>query len=199
MHAVRATRLFFPYSANQIIVFWRRRGRLPISLLKPPVCWVAEDGTDLFISACRTCSTTIFSHSTNQVLNLWRWLSVSLVDAKAPSCGKVVFTRTRFLRLILTHQDTSTGTPGSIALLRNLREVMKLMTNILLLVFEVLRWSPWPLQGSLSTKLYRTTQAGKTRGPLFIILSFGKYWPCRTKCVKLYLNYEIGKSWCWSH
>ena len=32
----------------------------------------AEDGTELFISACRTCSTIIFPHPTNQILNLWR-------------------------------------------------------------------------------------------------------------------------------
>ena len=35
-------------------------------------CCFAEDGTDLFISACRTCSTLIFPRSTNQILNLWR-------------------------------------------------------------------------------------------------------------------------------
>ena len=35
-------------------------------------CCFAEDGTDLFISACRTCSTLIFTRSTNQILNLWR-------------------------------------------------------------------------------------------------------------------------------
>ena len=34
-------------------------------------CCFAEDGTDLFISACRTCSSLIFPHSTNQILNLW--------------------------------------------------------------------------------------------------------------------------------
>ena len=35
-------------------------------------CCFAEDGTDLFITACRTCSTIIFPHSANQILNLWR-------------------------------------------------------------------------------------------------------------------------------
>ena len=34
-------------------------------------CCFAEYGTDLFISACRTCSTLIFPHSTSQVLNLY--------------------------------------------------------------------------------------------------------------------------------
>ena len=33
-------------------------------------CCFAEDSTDLFIRACRTCSTIIFPHSTNQILNL---------------------------------------------------------------------------------------------------------------------------------
>ena len=33
------------------------------------LCCFAEDGTDLFISACRKCSTIIFLHSTNQILN----------------------------------------------------------------------------------------------------------------------------------
>ena len=31
-------------------------------------CCFAEDGTDLFISACCTCSTLIFPPSTNQIL-----------------------------------------------------------------------------------------------------------------------------------
>ena len=35
-------------------------------------CCFADDGTDLFISVCRTCSTLVFLHSTNQILNLWR-------------------------------------------------------------------------------------------------------------------------------
>ena len=29
-----------------------------------------EDATDLFIIACRTCSTIIFPHSINQIVNL---------------------------------------------------------------------------------------------------------------------------------
>ena len=32
-------------------------------------CYFAEDGTDLFISACGTCSTLIFPHPTNQIIN----------------------------------------------------------------------------------------------------------------------------------
>ena len=35
-------------------------------------CCFADDGTDLLISVCRTCSTLVFRHSTNQILNLWR-------------------------------------------------------------------------------------------------------------------------------
>ena len=35
-------------------------------------CCFPEDGTDLFRSACLTCSTLIFPHWTNQVLNLCR-------------------------------------------------------------------------------------------------------------------------------
>ena len=35
-----------------------------------PGCWFAEDGMNLFISACRTCSTLISLHMTNQILNL---------------------------------------------------------------------------------------------------------------------------------
>ena len=35
-------------------------------------CCFAEDGTALFISACCTCSTLIFTRSTDQILNLWR-------------------------------------------------------------------------------------------------------------------------------
>ena len=35
-------------------------------------CCFVEDGTDLFISVCRTCSTLIFTRSTNQTLNLCR-------------------------------------------------------------------------------------------------------------------------------
>ena len=34
-------------------------------------CCFPEDGTDLFISACRTCSSRIFTPSTNQIVNLW--------------------------------------------------------------------------------------------------------------------------------
>ena len=34
-------------------------------------CCFAVDGTDLSISAYRTCSTRIFTRSTNKVLNLW--------------------------------------------------------------------------------------------------------------------------------
>ena len=37
-------------------------------------CCFAEDGTDLFIRACRTWSTIIFPRSTNQILNLRRCL-----------------------------------------------------------------------------------------------------------------------------
>ena len=33
---------------------------------------VVQGGTELFFSACRTCSTLIFYNSTNQILNLWR-------------------------------------------------------------------------------------------------------------------------------
>ena len=33
-------------------------------------CCFAENSTDLFISACCTCSTLIFPQSTNQILNL---------------------------------------------------------------------------------------------------------------------------------
>ena len=39
-------------------------------------CCFAEDGTKLCSSACRTCSTLIFYHSTNQILNLWRRYSL---------------------------------------------------------------------------------------------------------------------------
>ena len=39
-------------------------------------CFCAEEGTDLFINECRTCSTLIFPHSTNQILNFWRCLSL---------------------------------------------------------------------------------------------------------------------------
>ena len=35
-------------------------------------CCFADDGTDLFISMRRTCSTLVFLHPTNQILNLWR-------------------------------------------------------------------------------------------------------------------------------
>ena len=51
-------------------------------------CYFAEDGTNLFIWACCTCSTIIFPHSTNQILNLWlcrcrcrscRWCQNSLM------------------------------------------------------------------------------------------------------------------------
>ena len=37
----------------------------PISL-----CCFVEDGTGLFLSSCRTCSTVIFPHSTNQIIDL---------------------------------------------------------------------------------------------------------------------------------
>ena len=33
---------------------------------------VVQGGTELFWNACRTYSTLIFYHSTNQILNLWR-------------------------------------------------------------------------------------------------------------------------------
>ena len=48
-------------------------------------CFFAEDGTDLFIRACCTCSTLSFSYSTNQILNLWRCgcCCRSVVNAKA--------------------------------------------------------------------------------------------------------------------
>ena len=35
-------------------------------------CCFAEDGTDLFIIACRKRTTLVFPHSTNQILNSWR-------------------------------------------------------------------------------------------------------------------------------
>ena len=35
-------------------------------------CCFEEDVTELFQSSCRTCSTLIWPHSTNQILNLWR-------------------------------------------------------------------------------------------------------------------------------
>ena len=35
-------------------------------------CYFAEDGTDFFIRAFRTCSTIIPHYSTNQILHLWR-------------------------------------------------------------------------------------------------------------------------------
>ena len=34
-------------------------------------CCFAEDSTYLFIRACRTCSTIIFPHPTNQIVDLW--------------------------------------------------------------------------------------------------------------------------------
>ena len=40
---------------------------------------------ELFLSACRTCSTIIFPHSTNQVLDLRRSRVVDVIDAKSPS------------------------------------------------------------------------------------------------------------------
>ena len=50
-------------------------------------CCFVENGTDLSIRACRTCSTIIFPHSTNQILSLWRcrcrsrrWCSHSLLS-----------------------------------------------------------------------------------------------------------------------
>ena len=33
-------------------------------------CCLGDDGTDLFLSACRTCSPLLFPHSINQILNL---------------------------------------------------------------------------------------------------------------------------------
>ena len=33
-------------------------------------CCLGDDDTDLFLSACRTCSTLLFPHSINQILNL---------------------------------------------------------------------------------------------------------------------------------
>ena len=35
-------------------------------------CCFGENCTELSLSVCRTCSTLIFLHSTNQILNLWR-------------------------------------------------------------------------------------------------------------------------------
>ena len=46
-------------------------------------CCFAEGGTD-FIRACRTCSTIVFPHSTNQILHLWRCRCRSVVVAKTP-------------------------------------------------------------------------------------------------------------------
>ena len=48
-------------------------------------CWFAEDGTNLFLSTCRTCSTLISPHMTNQILNLCSVVvAVPVVDAQAP-------------------------------------------------------------------------------------------------------------------
>ena len=47
-------------------------------------CCFAADGTDSFISACRTCSTLIFTRSTNQILNSGVVVAVPVIDAKAP-------------------------------------------------------------------------------------------------------------------
>ena len=47
-------------------------------------CCFVEDVMDCFMSACRTCSTIFFPHSTNQILNLCVVVAVSVVDAKTP-------------------------------------------------------------------------------------------------------------------
>ena len=56
-------------------------GRFMVVILS---CCFVEDGRDCFMSACRTCSTIIFPHSTNQILNLCVVVAVSVVDAKTP-------------------------------------------------------------------------------------------------------------------
>ena len=43
-------------------------------------CCLAEDGTDLFIRACCTCSTIIFPYSTSQILNYGAVVAVPVVD-----------------------------------------------------------------------------------------------------------------------
>ena len=40
--------------------------------------YFAEDCTDLFLSACRTCSAFIFPHSTNQILNEFCGVAVTI-------------------------------------------------------------------------------------------------------------------------
>ena len=47
-------------------------------------CCFAEDGTELFLSACRTCSTLIFPRSANQSLHCCVVVAVDVVDAKTP-------------------------------------------------------------------------------------------------------------------
>ena len=47
-------------------------------------CCFAEDGTELFLNACRTCSTLIFPRSANQNLHCCVVVAVDVVDAKTP-------------------------------------------------------------------------------------------------------------------
>ena len=58
-------------------------------------CCFAENGTDLFIRACRTCSTIIFSHSTNQILKFSFFVFV------AKHWQQYYHTRTGMLKIIL--------------------------------------------------------------------------------------------------
>lgn len=67
-----------------------------------PRCCLPEDGTELFLRACRTCSMLMFPHLTNQILNLLRCHCRSLhrcqnfLLSKMATTGKLKSTTSRF-------------------------------------------------------------------------------------------------------
>ena len=75
--AKRAKILFFFVKYANLWGFCcrRRRGCLSSLMMTETArktLLFCKEVTDLFIRACRTCSTIIFPHSTNQILSLWR-------------------------------------------------------------------------------------------------------------------------------
>ena len=56
-------------------------------------CYFSDDGTELFLSASRTCSTLIFPQSTNEILNLWRCNCCSRRQRLSPSIIAIILFR----------------------------------------------------------------------------------------------------------
>ena len=67
-------------------------------------CRLAEYVKEFYLSACRTCSTIIFPHSTNQIVLSWRGVvAVAVVLSSAPF---YVFTLERAFQIFVSTSET---------------------------------------------------------------------------------------------